>query len=111
MRIGLTTRNPADAVDAPKRDTSSPQLMDEAGAHRLLVGFEDTDIGMLVWLALHTGARLGELLALRRADIDLTQSVIHINRTVVERNTPLETASALCRRPSEARQLPAWTII
>lgn len=84
VRIGLIARSPADAVDAPKRDTPAPALMDEVAAHRLLVGFGGSDLGMLVWLALHTGARLGELLSLRWADIDMTRRTVHINRTVVE---------------------------
>lgn len=84
VRTGLIVRNPADSLDAPKRDTAEPELMDETAARKLLAGFEGTDIGMLVWLALHTGARLGELLALRWADIDLKLQVVHINRTVVE---------------------------
>ena len=92
VRAGLIVRNPADSLDAPKRDTTEPELMDEVAARKLLEGFEGTDLGMLVWLALHTGARLGELLALRWADIDLNLQVVHINRTVVEHMKKVEGA-------------------
>jgi integrase len=90
VRIGLIARNPADLVDAPKRDTTELEIMDEVAAYRLLIAFESTDIGMLVWLALNTGARLGEILALRWADIDLNRQVVHINRTVVEHMRKVE---------------------
>lgn len=84
VRTGLIARNPADAIDAPRRDTQELEVMDEEAARRMLEAFAGTDIEMLVWLALYTGARLGELLALRWADIDLSRRVVHINRTVVE---------------------------
>jgi integrase len=66
--------------------------MDEAAARRLLAAFEGSDVEMLVWLALHTGARLGELLALRWADVDLRRQVVYINRTVVEHMKKVEGA-------------------
>ncbi|MBN1458446.1 MAG: site-specific integrase [Armatimonadetes bacterium] len=44
----------------------------------------ETPIEEIVWLALHSGARLGELLALRWRDIDFVRGTIHIRRTLVE---------------------------
>lgn len=92
VRTGLIVRNPADAIDAPRRDTSELEIMDEVAARRLLTAFAGSDIEMLVWLGLHTGARLGELLALRWADLDLQRQVVHINRTVVEHLKKVEAA-------------------
>jgi integrase len=37
-------------------------------------------------LAVHTGMRQGELLALRWEDVDLNEGVIHIRRTLVFRH-------------------------
>ncbi len=39
---------------------------------------------LAAYLALMTGARLGEILALRWGDIDLDSGVVRIRRTVVE---------------------------
>ena len=83
----MLSRNPAGRVDPPKRGTSELRTIDEAAARKLIAGFEGSDLEMLVWLALNTGARLGELLSLRWSDLDITRQVVHVSRTVVEHMT------------------------
>jgi integrase len=87
VRDGVLSRNPADRVDPPKRGTRQLQAIDEAAAQKLIAGFEGSNLEMLVWLALNTGARLGELLALRWSDLDTQRQVVHVSRTVVEHMT------------------------
>ena len=87
QRDGLIASNPVDELDRDERPKKvRPQLvvMREEDAAVLLDAVEGTDIDTLVWTALHTGARLGELLALRWRDIDLKAGKAHIARTVAE---------------------------
>ena len=45
---------------------------------------QDADFGMLCWLAVATGARQGELCALRWSDVDLEARQVRIARTMAE---------------------------
>lgn len=84
VREGVLTRNPLDMVDPPKRRRAQPRIVGESEAAMALTATEATEIGALAWLALHTGARLGELLALRWRDLDLSTGTLHICRALVE---------------------------
>ena len=46
--------------------------------------FRDPAWGMLVWLAMTTGARRGELCALRRDRVDLDNALISIRTSVAQ---------------------------
>lgn len=84
MKDGLIAKNPVDDIDMPKKQRPALVVMREEDAAALLDAVDGSDIAMLVWAALHTGARLGELLALRWRDIDLGGGTVHIARTLVE---------------------------
>ncbi|MDO8879992.1 MAG: site-specific integrase [Coriobacteriia bacterium] len=86
-RDGLIARSPLEGVDLPKRRRPELVVMREEDAAALLEAVEGSDIEVLAWTALHTGARLGELLALRWRDVDLSADTIHIARTLVEDKT------------------------
>ncbi len=45
---------------------------------------DGTELELIVYLATHTGARLGEILALRRQDVRLDQGTVLIRQTLVE---------------------------
>ena len=60
------------------------RVLSEDEAHTLLAALVGTAAELAAYLALTTGARLGELLALRWSDIDLEAGVARIRRTVVE---------------------------
>lgn len=81
---GIIPRNPADKAAAPRSARRVLHLINESEAALLL----DTTLGTpaegIVSLALFTGARLGELLALRWQDLDLDRQTMHVRRTLVE---------------------------
>lgn len=83
-RDKLIAENPLDNIDKPKKVKPQLVVMREEDAGALLDAVEGTDIAMLVWTALHTGARLGELLALRWRDVNLDGGTLHVARTIVE---------------------------
>jgi len=87
--------NPVHQADAPSQPPPDPQPPTPEQAARIVdEAFKDPDWGMFVWLAMTTGARRGELCALRwdRLDVsagvlDIRTSLAQINRRVWEKDT------------------------
>lgn len=77
----LLQRNPCAAVDPPRPIRTEMQCLGEAEARRFLAAAECEPLQVLFRTALTTGARIGELLALRWQDIDFSE-----NRLVIVRN-------------------------
>lgn len=80
---GWITVDPLDAVPRPPQPQPDQPSSDEAAKIVNAAWAEDEDRGLLVWLALVTGARSGELLALTWEDVDLAGSVLTIRRDLV----------------------------
>ena len=80
VRQGLISKNPVDSLDVSQRPraerTEAPYFTDEE-LPVLLAAIPDYD-RPLVKLALLTGMRLGELLALRWSHVDLLNGTIHV---------------------------------
>jgi len=73
VRHDLAWRNVADAVDMPTAPRSQARAIDEAEATRLFGVADATRWGPFFRLALGTGARRGELLALRWEDVSIPE--------------------------------------
>ena len=86
VKYDLLARNPADAVDAPRAEKADiePLSMEQAIAF-LDVAKNDRYHALFV-LAITTGMRQGELLALEWSDIDLRNGLVGIKHTL-DRNT------------------------
>ncbi len=83
VRWRLLTVNPCGAVDPPRAGHTERQTWDGAQARAFLtVTDADERHGAFFRLALLTGMRRGELLALRWADVDLDRGVLAVKRTV-----------------------------
>jgi integrase len=78
----LIPANPADAVSPPRFERAELAVLDAPGVLKLLQRAEGSFLHSMVFLAVHTGARSGELLALRWSDIDFEARRLHISRTV-----------------------------
>lgn len=83
VKWGLLTRNVADAVDAPRpqRREHSALIPEQIGV--LLKSVEGHPLEMIVQLAIGTGLRRGEILALSWDDVDLDAGVIRVRRSLV----------------------------
>jgi integrase len=81
-RWNLMSRNPCEAVDTPSKGHSEVLALDEDGALALLSGLRDTSLAAPVHIALLTGLRRGELLALRWGDVDLDRRVANVRRAL-----------------------------
>lgn len=82
---GLDIRNPCDRLPPIKTLRPSPNSLDMKGIrrlNRLLDEMEDIRLRDAVWIAIHTGMRIGEICALRFCDIDFDQSMIHVRHSI-----------------------------
>jgi len=82
VKWGLITRNPADAIDPPRFQRSEMHVMNEYDIHTFLEAARSTPYYALFYLALFTGMRRSELLALQWCDVDLILGQISVNRSL-----------------------------
>jgi integrase len=77
--------NPLGQAQAPTPPTPDPQPPSPAQAARIAAeAWKDPEWGLLVWLAMTTGARRGELCALRWDRIDFAASVLNIRTSIAQ---------------------------
>ena len=84
VRLGLLSANPAAAVRSPRVLRQEAGFLDASSASRLLAASAGTRLHALTYIAIETGARKGELLALRWADLDLDRREFRVRRTARE---------------------------
>jgi integrase len=80
VKEGILGRNPADAVDRPKVEVTERKILTEEQAQHLIIATTGTRYGTLIYLALMTGMREGELLGLKWSDVDWTKGQLHVQR-------------------------------
>ena len=81
VKWGLLLRNPAQAVDPPRATAKPVQTLDADGVHAILAAAAGTPYRAVFHLAVTTGLRRSELLALKwkRVDLDLaTLQVVEV---------------------------------
>lgn len=81
VRMNLVKVNPCSKIDLP-RPRRQEMLFLTAGEVRALAEAIDPYYRALVYTAAYTGLRAGELLALRRSDVDLLRGVVHVRRAL-----------------------------
>lgn len=114
----LITYNPASYSRPPRLAQHDVTPMAPVEARAILAAFQGTELEALVATAVYTGARQGELLGLRWADVDLELGKVQIGRSLqrashslAELKTPVlaELKTAKSRRilplPAPARDL------
>lgn len=86
MRWGWIAFNPMESAQKPRLPAPDPNPPTSEEAARIVAAAwaEDVDWGLLVWMALVTGARRGEVLALRWENVDLAIGVLTIRHSVSE---------------------------
>jgi integrase len=83
MRKDLLTRNPADRADPPRPSNEQiGRALEPDELRRLLDGFRPTVYYLPILLAVLTGLRRGELLALRWSDFDAAAGTLRIERAI-----------------------------
>jgi integrase len=71
-------RNPADTVERPRVERRVIEVLAPSDVLRLFDQADRTSYGALVWLAVMTGMRQGELLGVRWQDVDLDNGVLRV---------------------------------
>lgn len=83
VKLQILSKNPADFVDIPKNKSYEVKILKEDEIQSLLNAFKNTDIFIPVALAISTGLRRGEALALRWSDIDFENKTLSISQNIV----------------------------
>lgn len=107
-RWGLLARNPAAGAQPPRPERPEPASIDPSLAARLLEQTIGTRFELPVALALATGMRRGEILALRWSDLDPQLTVAHVRRSLQATREGLRFAAPKTRRSRRAVQLPTF---
>ncbi len=82
VRKGIVARNICDVVDAPTPRRSQVQALTITQSHALLAAAAGDHLEALYVLALTTGMRQGELLALHWRDVDMETGVLQVRGTL-----------------------------
>jgi len=82
VKWGLVARNVAGLVTPPRVERHEVQALTVEQAKKLLACAKGSFLSALFVLALTTGMRRGELLALRWSDVDFEQATVFVHRTV-----------------------------
>jgi integrase len=80
VRLQLIPNNPADAIAKPRPEHREMQIADADTRRLLLDGCADEDFRRLIYVAVHTGLRAGELLGLKWSDINWERSTLQVVR-------------------------------
>lgn len=99
VKWGLLSRNPADAVSPPRSQRPEWHTLSEDDIHTFLEAAKATPYYALFYLAIYTGMRRSELLALRWCDIDLLLCQIYVTRTLHQ----LRDGSIIYRAPKTVK--------
>lgn len=91
VRWHMVPRNVCEAVSAPRPDHKEMQPLSPGQVRALLFAASGDRLEALYVLAVHTGMREGELLALRWADVDLEAATASVRRTLTTSGTALLT--------------------
>jgi integrase len=82
VRWGLVPRNVCDAVSLPKQARQEIQPLTQKQARQLLIAARGHSLEGLLTLAVTTGMRAGELLALKWQDINFDTRSLHIRHSM-----------------------------
>jgi integrase/DNA-binding transcriptional regulator YhcF (GntR family) len=87
LRWKWITVNPLDQTEVPRGTASNPEPPTaEQAAAIVNEAFKDLDWGVLVWLAMTTGVRRGEIAAIRLDRLDLEKGVLWLRTSIAQRN-------------------------
>lgn len=80
--LEMIIRNPADIAKPPKKAKHEIKFLPVKDANKIVDLFKGSYMYMPVFLAVMTGARRAEILALRWSDVDMKKCVAYIGRSI-----------------------------
>jgi integrase len=108
VRWGLLGANPAAGAQPPRPRRAELHSVDAELAGRILVAAMGSGIELPVALAIGTGMRRGEILALRWSDIDVLRETAYVRRTLQPTADGLAFSEPKTRRSRRAVALPRF---
>jgi integrase len=106
-KLRLIAVNPVEDVDPPKVEEREMQTLHDEQAGRLLAAASTTRLYAPLVVALATGLRRGELLALRWQDINLTTGIVTVVRSLEQTKAGLRFKPTKTKRGKRPIVLPA----
>jgi integrase len=82
VSLGYVARNVCDAVEPPRVERSGMQALNETQVQTLFQALKGTPLEFIVKLAVYTGLRRGELLALKWSAIDFGRQLLAVTHTL-----------------------------
>src|SRR5712691_6332825 len=108
VRWGLLFTNPAQGAQPPRPRRPERCVVDPALAARILQAVRSTHLELPVAVAIATGMRRGEILALRWSDLDPELTVAHVRRSLQTTGGKLVFEEPKTRRSRRAVDLPGF---
>jgi integrase len=108
VRWGLVAANPAAGAQPPRPRRAELHSVDSDLAARILAAATGSEIELAVALAIGTGMRRGEILALRWADVDEPRETAYVRRNLQPTADGLVFGEPKTRRARRAVALPRF---
>ena len=106
----LLSQNPAGGVELPKSARSEMRVMNAEEVRRFLEYALLTPYGLVFAIAVTTGARPSEYLALRWQDVDFAREMVTVTRTLVKDSIRWRFADTKRARSRRIIQLQRWVV-
>ncbi|MEE8530661.1 MAG: site-specific integrase [Hyphomicrobium sp.] len=106
----LIARNVIDAVEPPRVEKLEMRALTEGETAKLIAVVKTSRVYVAVMLALTTGLRRGEVLALRWADIDLDSAGLAVNQSLEQTRGGLRFKAPKTSKSRRAVALPALAV-
>ena len=107
---GLIQQNPASVAKPPPVASTEIEILTEAEAATVLRRLRGRSLYPIVALALATGMRRGELLALTWKNVDLDAARLRVEHSVEQTKAGLRLKAPKTRHGRRAISLPAWVV-
>ena len=106
VKLDMLARNVADAVTPPKVEAAEVEILDAEQIAALLDALKGRTLHSIASLALATGMRRGELLALRWQDVNLDEASLKVERSLEQTKGGLRFKSPKTRHSRRTISLP-----
>ena len=110
VRLGVLFKNPARQVKPPRPPSREIKILDKNEMTTLINAAKGVGLYVPVLVAVTTGMRRGELLALRWSDIDLRAGALTVNQSIERIKGRVEFKSPKTRTSRRTITLPAITV-
>jgi integrase len=108
VRWGYLSANPAAGAQPPRPKRGELAILDEAATRRVLEAVARTRLECPVAIAIATGMRRGEILALRWSDVDPGDTIAHVRRSIQPTHSGLVFENPKTKRSRRAVVLPEF---